>query len=135
MADLGIEDEPLAAAMPAEAAPAEEFDALPPAAEEEAEVLDWLEESAAAAPAAEPEPLADLGIEGEPLAGVMPAEAAPAEEFDALPPIAEEEAEVLDWLEESAAAAPADGAGRSGAGRSGAGRSGAGRSGSRERVR
>ena len=102
LADLGFGDEP-----PAAAAPVEEFDTLPPAAEEEAEVLDWLEEPAAAAPTAEPEPLADLGIEGEPLAGAMPAEAAPAEEFDALRPAAEEEAEVLDWLAEPAAAAPA----------------------------
>jgi len=75
LADLGLDDEPMALEAAPEAAPAEEFDSLPPPAEPEAEVLDWLEEPAAeAAPA---EPLADLGLDDEPMALEAAPEAAP----------------------------------------------------------
>ncbi len=64
----------------------------------------------ASPPSAEPEPLADLGFDEEPMALEAAPEAVPDEEVDSLPPSAAEPEDVVsDWLEEPAAeAAPVE---------------------------
>jgi len=95
-ADLGLDDEPMAAEAAAEAAPPEEIDALPPpAAEEEADVFGWLDEPLTSDSQAEAEPPSNVefgeeAVAAEPIvedaepeafAPLAPPEAAPDDDF------------------------------------------------------